>query len=194
MEQTQIKEKEMEQEQKKKREMIFKKNKKVFRGYFETAEFDEPIVILLRRNNRAEFIEDQTSGKFKYTHSSGEEREIPLPQKSMITFPYGNKTFKGFILHEDYGTPLPEDPVVVAELFQISTDKTLNDIKKWKTDEIKATGNMYKNILYGIALIGGVYVLYRLLVPTPAPAVVEQAVVQTVVNSTQFIPTPTIIN
>jgi hypothetical protein len=156
--------KELAESKAKKRKIIFKKYKKLFRSYFETANFEEPVMILMRRTGKAEFFEKATAGEFKFTHSDGEERNIILTPRFMQTFEYGKNQFKGFVCHEDFPMPLPEDPVLTTEMMGIIIEKTLNDMKKWKTEEWKAKTNFYWKVIIGIAILAGMYILYKMLI------------------------------
>lgn len=159
-----------------KRNTIFKKFQKMFTSYMETAEFKQPILILLRRGGEAEFFENATKGTFPFQHTDGTEREIILTSKGLYDFPYGKKTFKGYICHEDYPLPVPEDPIITVEAVQTIIDKALNDIKKWQAQETKAFGDMIFKILAGIALIIGAYIIYRMVIPAPPIQIIGQAI------------------
>lgn len=176
-----------------KRKTLFKKKKTLFRNYYETGDFKEPILILMRRTQQAEFFENATKGEFLFEHSDGTDRTILLNQKYMQSFPYGKKIFKGYICHEDNPIPLPSEPEITAETVGIAIDKTLNDIKKWKAEEWKAKGNFYWKLIMGIVALIGMYILYKLIInPTPEPT--DQAVITAVKNTTvQVIPQPTVI-
>lgn len=166
-----------------KRRTLFKKYQKLFFAHQETAEFKEPILILMRRNNKAEFFENATQGEFTYQHSDGQERKIILTPKNMQTFDYGKKSFKGYICHEDYPLPLPEDPILTVETIQIVIDKALNDLKKWKAEEQRAFGEMIFKILAGLALIAAIFVLYKMLVPEPPTQIIINGLNQTINNT-----------
>lgn len=168
------KKKEDEQSDATKRKMIFKKYKGFMKSYMETANFKEPILILMKRSGKAEFYENANKTKFAFTDTEGNQKEILLNPSQIQTFDYGKKEFKGYICHEDFATPLPERPLMTLEMIQLAIDKTLNDIKKWKADELKATGQMYWKIFGGIALLIGMFILYKMVVAPP------QVVYQTV--------------
>jgi hypothetical protein len=174
------------------RNTLFKKKKALFKDYYDTADFKEPILILMRKTQNAEFFENATKGDFEYDHSDGTTRRIFLNTKYIQTFPYGKKVFKGYICHEDNPLPLPAEPEITAETVGLAIDKTLNDIKKWKADEFRAKGEFYWKIALGIVAIGAMYILYKLvIVPSPDPIVapIAQIVKNTsveVLNATIF--------
>lgn len=171
--------------------MLFKKKKGIFKEYYDTREFKEPILILMRRTQNAEFFEKATQGEFEYEHSDGTTRRIMLNSKYLQSFPYGKRTFKGYICHEDAPLPLPNEPEVSVETMGIAIDKTLNDIKKWTTQEIKAKGQLVWKIALGIMGILGVYILYKMLVPANAgnTATEVQVIKDTTITLTNLTPT-----
>ena len=76
-----------------------------------------------------------------------------MPQM-LHSFDYGKgNKFKGYICHEDYPIPLPDNPVLTAEVFQMAIDKTLNDIKKWRAKELQAKGDLVWKLLVGVAIV-----------------------------------------
>lgn len=147
--------------------LLFKQYDKTFKSYQEMSDFKEPIVFLMRRNRKVEFHDKATEGTFMFKHSNGKDLGIVLEPQYLHTFDYGKKTFKGYILHEDYPNPLPEEPTVSSDLYLISMDKALHDIRKHKADEEKAIGLKWKQILIGlgivIAIIGGIKILGGLM-------------------------------
>lgn len=148
------------------RRIIFKTEKKLFKKKQSLSQFEEPILILLRQNGHAEFYENATGGKFYYTHSDKGERFIILDQSFLTTFDYAGNTFKGYICHEDFPTPLPENPIVTTELVAIMYEKILNDMKKWKIEEEKAKALKIKSWALLIGVIGGIFLLWIILKPS----------------------------
>lgn len=149
-----------------KRNNLFKKYAGLISAYKETANFEEPALILLRRTKNSEFYEKATQGTFTYTHTNGETRDIILHPSKLHTMPYGKKTIRYYICHEDFPLPLPEDPVITAETVGIAIDKTLNDVKKWKTSEMNAKSKMIMYIIIGIIGIILAIAFFRMLVPS----------------------------
>lgn len=168
----------MKKQEAKKIQMLFKKHKGLIKQYYGVANFKEPILILMRRGNKAEFFEKANAGEFTFEHSDGSERHIILNPKNLQTFDYGAKTFRGYICHEDFPLALPEEPIVTTELFNIAIQKTLNDIKKWKTEEIKARSDMFWKIGLAIAVVILAYAMYTML--KPADTVITQGTVQVI--------------
>lgn len=169
---------------------LFSKHKKLIRTYKRTVDFKEPILILMRKAGKAEFYEKATSGEFNYVHSDKTNRTIILNTRQLQVFDYGNKTFKGYICHEDFPTALPDSPTLNSEMFTIAVEKTLADIKKWKAEELKQKGQFVWKLLIGIAAIILAYAMYKLLLPqqvTTAAPVIKDTVVQVINN------TPTIL-
>lgn len=177
--------------------ILFKKFSKWYKTQHEKAEFDEPIAIFMRRGRKTEFFENVKAGEWTLEHSDGTERTYIVDPSYIRIFEYGDTKFSGYIFHEDFPLPLPEDPTITAELMGIALEKTLNDIKKWKTEEIKAKGDFYWKIAMGIVAIIGMYILFRLLFPQAPEPVPTQTVAETaktvVENSTVLIQQPQVV-
>lgn len=161
---------------------LIKKEKKLLGSFIGVGNFDEPILILLRRSGQAEFFENAVDISLTITHSDGEQRVIWLNDRKLISFPMGKKKIKGYICHEDIPTPLPEDPLLTTELTGVALDKTLNDIRKWKSEELKQQGNLFWKIALGACAIIGMYILYKLMFPGGGE---EVRIVEKVVEVTQ---------
>lgn len=168
----------------KQRKLLFKKTKNLLRAHISLVEFDEPVGILLRRNRRAEFYEGLKKGKFSFRHSDGTERFIMLDPRYLQIMPYGMKStgMAGYIMHEDFPTPIPEDPVLTIEQSGEALEKVMNDVRDLRAKEYRAKGEMWWKILLGVAILGAVYVLYGMLVDKGAPPV--QVTVPVVQNIT----------
>lgn len=162
MKESKIKEK---QSRAKRIKILLKSYEGRFKSYQEMANFKEPVMLLMRNTRKTEFYDNVTSGWFSFTHTDGSGRNIKLSPEFLQTFDYGKRTFKGYICHEDYPTPLPERPIVTAEQFQWAIDKTQNDLQNWKAKELGARGDMWYKILIGIAIIIGVIGFIKLIVP-----------------------------
>ena len=149
----------------KKIKILLKSYDKRMGSYLEMANFKEPVMFLMRNTRKTEFFDDVTTGWFQFEHTDGSSRRIKISPEFLQTFDYGKNTFKGYICHEDYPTPLPEKPVVTAEQFQWAIDKTQQDLLNHKAKEYDARGNMWYKIAIGIAIIIGVIAFAKLLVP-----------------------------
>lgn len=170
--------KETSQQQAEYLNMLLRKQKKLFGSYIELGEFEEPIAILMRRGGTSEFLQNVKDKELRIMHSDGEERKIFLTEKRLISFPHGNKRIKGYILHEDFPTPLPEDPLLTTEETGIALDKTAYDLKKWKADELKQKGKLIWYLLGGVAVIILAYAMYVMLKPP------EKEIIQVVETTT----------
>lgn len=182
----------MKKSEAKKIRMLLKKKKGILKKYYDTIPFTEPAMLLMRRGNKSEFYEKATQGEFNFTHTDGTERFITLNPKWLQTIPYGPKTFRMYICHEDHPTPLPNDPIITAEMMNIGINKTLHDIKKWKAEEIKAKGDFIWKVLIGIAIIIAAYGVYKIMLPA-APAPTQQIVNTVVSNATTIVRNATIL-
>jgi hypothetical protein len=160
--------------------VLLKKYKKWSGEYYDTKDFKEPALLLLRRTNRVEFFEDATQGEFYFEHSDGSQRMLLLNPRYQQTFDYGKKTFRGYICHEDQPLPYPTNVELTSELVTLSHEKTLNTLKEWKAKEIKAKGDLVWKIGGAIAMCILAYAMYKLMVPgDPTP---EATVIKEIVN------------
>lgn len=132
---------------------LFEKYKSIMRTHHESVPFKEPILILIRRNKKIDFIEDVPETIHKYEHSDGSKRYILLDTRDILTFPYGGKEFRGYICHEDSPLPLPTDAIITTETMNMIIEKTLNTMKDLEAKIEEAKGNKYYNVLIGIAVI-----------------------------------------
>ena len=124
---------------------LFTKQKKLMGTYFKAVDFKEPFAILIRNNGELDLYEEATKGEFKFTHSNGEERSIILVPSKQVRMTFLDRATKGYILHEDNPLPLPENPILTVEMLNITIEKTLNDIRKWKAEELQAKGDFVKS-------------------------------------------------
>lgn len=143
----------MRKSQAEKIDALFSKKKGIFKAYYKTIDFKEPVLFLLRQTNDIDFYENATSGKFEFIHTDGTDRDLILTRAKIFKFSFLDKEVRGYICHEDFPFPLPEDPLISAELHQIAVDKTLHDVKKWKAEEYEARGSMFWKIGGAIAII-----------------------------------------
>lgn len=140
---------------------------------YQTTEFKEPVMLFERRSGEVEFYENVTSGLFEYTHSDGTVRFLILTPQKQKKFGFADRRFKGYICHEDYPLPLPQDPLLTTDQMNSIVEKSLNDMKKWKAQEKRATGKMWLYILGGIALIIVAIALLQMLIPQKSPQTVQ---------------------
>lgn len=145
--------------------ILFKKYRKFARSYMDMANFEEPCLLLMRNDRRIEFFEKATQGVFEFDHTDGGKGRIELNPSFLHTFMYGRKNFRGYICHEDFPTPLPENPLITARTYATSIDKIANDMNKWKTDRTKAISGLVWKIALGIAIIIGALALGSLFAP-----------------------------
>ncbi len=167
------------------RTTIIMKYKKLLKDQQKLAEFKEPVVMLLRRNFKAEWYEGIKQNRFAFKHTDGLERVIYLDPNKVQTITYADKPFKCYVCHEDHLLPLPEDPIATLEQFETILDKTLTDLKNMRVKELKAKGDLIWKVIIGIAILGGVYILYKMLVPADPTA--ETIIVQAANTTPQII-------
>lgn len=159
----------MQQSKAKQLRILFKKHKKLIKSYYETSNFKEPVIFLERRNGRVNFFENATAGEFHFDHSDGNKRTILLNPAQQKMWDYGTKLFKGYYCHEDFPVPLPEDPVITSEMFNMAIEKALHDMKKWNAKEWEGKGKFVLYIGLGIGAIILAYAMYGMFVHDPAP-------------------------
>lgn len=178
------------------RKILLRKHSKWYKSYYERSEFKEPVCFLMRRGKKVEWYEDVKAGEWVIEHTDGKPRTLFMDPIYIRSFDYGKQTFNGYIAHEDFPLPLPENPTLTAELTGIALEKTLNDIKKWKAEELRAQANFYKTIFYGVAILGVIYILYKMLIDkgnTQGVTQVVQVVNDSVKNAAQAAATATVI-
>jgi hypothetical protein len=134
--------------------VLFRKHKKLFGAYKRIVPFKEPCAILMRRSKQIELHENIQGEKFEYTHTNGEIYQTKLSPRYLYDFPIGDKTFKTYIIDEDSAFPLAQDPMFEITQFNTIIEKIVTDETKWNNaDVIKARGQMWKNILWGAAIL-----------------------------------------
>lgn len=150
---------------------LFSKQKGLLKTKYKVRDFGEPVMFFEKRSGEVEFYENVTTGLFEYEHGDGDKRFIIINPKYIKRFGFGDRAFKGYYCHEDHPLPLPDDPFLTAEQVNIIVEKSLNDIKKWKTQEINAKSKLYWTL--GLIVLGGIglYVLYQMVVPAAPPPV-----------------------
>lgn len=174
----------MTPEQNKEIKILFKKYKKLIKSHYETSNFEEPIAMIMRTDGEVTFKEKVKGREIVINHSDGTERTYILNKK--LRFPYGKKTFTGYIIDENYPFSLPSNPIIDSESYQISKDKDMNDLKKWKTAEMREKTKQYMVIVYIIiAIIIGI-ILYVMLKPQQAIQIVTTGAT-TIKNSSGLI-------
>lgn len=147
----------MQPEEHKRLKILFKKYKTAMKTKKNIVNVVEPVLLLMRRDNSVEFLEDVDTTPFTFRHSDRTYRKVELPPSLIQKFPYGNSEFKGYILHEDCAFPYPQDPIIHAELMQMGYDKIISDEKSWKTKELGAWTKL-------IFTIGAILVVALLLI------------------------------
>jgi len=163
--------------------ILFKKQKSLFSSYQNMSSFNEPVLFLIRNTGKIEFYEKCTAGKFTFTHSDGKERAIELAPEYLKTFDYGKKMFKGYICDENRSVPLPESPLCTIDAYETGITKTLNDLSKWKAKEYEGLGKMWINIAIAIAIVIGIIVVAKIMVPNLSLNPFAKKAVQTVIEN-----------
>lgn len=129
------------------------------------AEFKEPVLFLIRRNQNIEFYENATKGEFAFEHTDGDIRKIDLVPSKMMSFPFADRKIRCYICQEDSPLPLPEDPVVSSELIRISQEKSMHDINEYRLKEAKVMSGARMKVFIGIAIVIGAIALAIIMIP-----------------------------
>lgn len=130
------------------------------------ADFKEPVIWLMRRNGDIEFYDNATKGRFFFNHSDGDERNIELIQSQTRNFTYAGRRVRVHVLHEDYPTPIPEDPVITTEILSISQQKIMQDLNKFRAQEMKIRSGATFKLLIGIAIVVAAIALGLTVIPS----------------------------
>lgn len=144
--------------------ILLKKYKKMMGEAQKLADFKEPTAILMRRSGQGEWYENVTKGKFNYNHSDGTDRFIIIKGKP-LDMKYADRSFKMYILHEDFPLPLPEDPLITTEEMANLLESALSSTAKLRAKEWSGKTNFVKMLVIGIAVIIAGIILYKILVP-----------------------------
>lgn len=141
--------------------MLLKKNKTIFSSKEKITDFKEPVAFLRRRGGVTEFHEDASKGVFSFTHSDGKYREIYLDPSTQGTMDYGKRKFKYYWLHEDFPLPLPENPLITADVVNLILEKSMMDLKKLNERAHEMQLKTWKTIAWIVAGGVGLYLLYK---------------------------------
>lgn len=172
---------------------LFTKHKKLLGKELIFEPFEEPIMLFERENGTVEFKEKATTGRYNFTHSNGEERYIIIKGRPK-NFVFGHKTVRGYYCHENYPFPLPEEPILTTEEFNLIIEKTLHDKKEWETKLTKERNKTIMTVAYAIAIIIGCVILYKLLIPAPVAQPVQAQLTEAIKNNATLIINKTAIN
>lgn len=126
-----------------------------------------PVLMLIHKDRTVTFHDDAKPGIYKINENN-EEKEIELPARSILLFEGWDKPFRGFIHYEEEALPYPTNPTVTAEMIAISTNKILNDMKKWTAEEQRQQRLMVKEIAGAIIILVILYFGYQFLIAGPA--------------------------
>lgn len=135
--------------------------------------FNQPACLLLREGRKGEILESKkknglATGKFKFIHSNGEDKEVDLKGAPLYTIPYPDGELKIFVHHENWAFPMViEDPYFEFLRVKDAVDHAFSAEMKWKTEEAKARGNMLMWIAVIVAILAGAFILYLVLKPNP---------------------------
>lgn len=133
----------------------------------------QPVMFFRRRTGDTEIYEKVTSGIFEYKHTDGEERYIIVNPKDQEKVGWGDIAFKAYFAHEDYPTTSLPEPLINTEQMNTIIEKSLQDLKKYKAQELKYKGRAWLYIAAAIGLIIMAFALYKLLVPQNTTTIIQ---------------------
>ena len=128
------------------------------------AKFEEPLIQLMRRTGKLEWFHKATEGAFSFDHTNGGKRTVQIDRGNLWRGEYANENVEMYIIHEDYPTSFPENPIVTGQMIENLIDKTQHDTASLKTRELRAKGDLvYKVALAITVIVGGVIVTGKLV-------------------------------
>lgn len=141
-------------------------NLKFWKPKYDIIPFDQPVVLLHRKNMQIELFEGVTTKTFKYDKTDGSgEAEINLSEKYKYTMPYGENGLQVYECFEDYFFPAPQDAIVYAEDIKNLMSKVFTDYYKWKFKAEEASQGKWLNFAFAIAIVIAVLVVAYLVAP-----------------------------
>lgn len=143
---------------------LYRKYKTGMKAKYDIAPFQQPCLQLERTDGSIEFYDKAIAGVYTFEHTDETRRHITLKGQPK-TMKFYNESIKIWTCHEDFPFQIPQNPLVDSELFTLSKDKDLNDTINYKAKELKAKGEMIKQIGVTIAILIGIIVLAKMLVP-----------------------------
>lgn len=178
--------------EKRRMQMLLRKHQKLIGSYEDLVEFEEPVLFLIRADHSVEWHQGVKGGKYTFKiEGEDDEGEVWLNPASLLTFDYGKRKFKGYIAYEKEAFPYPVNPVLSAQLFHNAIVKTISDTKDWNVQQTKATTELIWKIIMGVAILGIVFILYKMvIVPSNAGQAIQSAVNETLnvtANATKII-------
>lgn len=183
---------------------VFLKVKGLIKDKQKLAKFKEPVVFLERRSGTVDLFEGITTTEWEVPDQEvGRERKIHFttPPKR---FNYAGDTFRFYYCHEDYAFPIDcgynmvydketkayigvdlRAANIAAEALRDLIRKVLVAWEKYKTTAEAANMQAWlKIILWGLGILVGGYILYKLLIKQEPPTPTE---VQAAVNTTRVV-------
>lgn len=161
------------------------KKKKLFKEIVAIREIEPPLMQFKRKSGKVEFFESATKGKFEFKDADGKDRFIVLDGSNQLDFPtFNGEYIKGYWCDEENPFPLPQKPLLSQQEFGMAQEEALHAVSKYRGKELEGLGNMFLKIGLGIAAIGGMYVLYKLVIPDHSNTAQE---VQAIGQATQQI-------
>lgn len=143
---------------------LFRMEKGIIKKKQTLREFTEPILMYIRTNRTVEFYDGVKEGIYTVEGSDGKDVKYEFETQDLLTFDYAGKDFRGYIQYEKEAMPYPRKPWVIKELIENRVDKILTDMSKWKVLEERAKLGKWWAIAGMIAIVGGIIILYQMMV------------------------------
>lgn len=122
----------------------------------------EPVLLFITKDYNIEYYDGVKGEKFEYQTPDNKTISYDLQNKKLLTFQYGNDTFKGYIQYEEEHEQYPRTPLINARNIETSVDKILTDMSKWKIEEQRLK---LGKVWAWAAIIGIIAVAAYLIVP-----------------------------
>lgn len=166
---------------------LIKRQKKLFKTIDATTDFKEPVLFFIRTNGRVELYENATSGYFEYAPTNAEKgskmMKIMLDPAKQQIMDYGTKSFRCYFHREGDAVSYPHIPLLDVEAYNISQQKTLNDLIKHEATKIKAQAIKLKSIAWIVAALLAGLALWGMLAPQTMPWNQPEQVVRVIENT-----------
>lgn len=175
MKQLKVKDKDiLTDEEVKRLHILFKRNQKAIGNYKSLVSFEQPVLLLIR-NGKVEFYEGVKGDTFRIPDD--EVGRIIRLGTNLLEFEYGKETFKGYICNVDEAFPLPQKPIVYAELMELIIRKIITNYKNLESSGSEMRKTMWA--IFGMLILGAIIYVFFLkdkLDPNTAAQIANQTV------------------
>lgn len=147
------------------------------------GKIEKDIIILIRQNGKVDIQYAPNKPYIEIKNSYDKDIKIHLPLQNKLEFNndkgfFHEEKVRGWIIHENITTALPENPLISAEMVAIGIEKVLLDRKEMDAKAWDSMSGFILNIGIALFVVMMGYGLYSLIAPSSTPAVTH------VVNNT----------